>query len=372
MIKNYWQFIFGLQYNANLFLKNNIDYLQIRHAWSIDLHDLFLVRDFHTNTLLYDSIDGLVISLYQQQFKECSLYPFSILSLDDRLHEHSQFEFINNDEPVVVFKSFKKMLALIQIKEKLQSPTILPIGDPREFWGTTSSQEIDTRFGLFSLIELSLDQQNACLFFNQNLNYNSLPDQIITQFSNHQFTKLIYPHFKMVNNLYLNMYEKDEFPFLEQDTNNPHIGLSLIQMLYKMKNNAYALMHPKNDYSPYNDFNNQDHTLFLEYLDILHYTFTQVVCYTANHMQYNETINLSTLYLFNQNNITNDSSSASTEISNDKPMTMPRALITILLFITIVFCILYGFYWLINRFEFIKFVAIVLGGISFLYILSKR
>ena len=373
MIKNYWQFIFGLQHNANLFFNNKIDYLQIQHDWSMASHELFLVRDLKTSELFYDAIDGLVIGLYQQKFKKSLLCPFSILFKNNSLSEHPNFEFITDDYPVVLFKNYQKTLALLQIKEKLHSAPILPIGDPRDFWGITSSQSTSEKFALFTLIELNIEQQNNYLHFNQDLNYNIISNQITNKFLNHQFTGLIYPHFKMVNNLYLNWYDENNDPFLQHDINPAHIGLSLIQMLDKMKNSAHHnLMHPRNESSPFHNFNNQEHTLFNEYLDNLHSTFTLVVCYTANHMQYNEKINTSNLYLFNQNTINHDSTNINTEVSDNKPMTMLRAITSIFLFLIIIFCILYGFYWLINRFEFIKFSIMVLGLISFLYILSKR
>lgn len=68
MIDPYWKFIFGLQHNAQKFFEGQLDYYYIKHEW-MSLHcDVFLVRDFTNNALLYDSVDRLVVRLSQQNF----------------------------------------------------------------------------------------------------------------------------------------------------------------------------------------------------------------------------------------------------------------------------------------------------------------
>ena len=56
----------------------------------------------------------------------------------------------------------------------------------------------------------------------------------------------------------------------------------------------------------------------------------------------------------------------------DQPKTTAHILITFSIFLIVLFAILYGFYWLISKFEFIKFIFFTTGVISFLYIISKK
>lgn len=79
MLSEYWKFALGFQHNTQLYLDNKIDYYSIRHQWSIRTHNLLYVRDFTSNQLLYDSLDGLVIELARQHFKQCKLYPFDVI-----------------------------------------------------------------------------------------------------------------------------------------------------------------------------------------------------------------------------------------------------------------------------------------------------
>lgn len=168
IIDDYWKFILALQHNSNLFFKSHLDYTHIHHEWTSNLCDTFLVRDYEKNTLLYDSIDSLIIGLFQQNFKSCSLYPSNLIfSKNDDL-ENTFFELNFDNYPMAVFNNtYGTSFALIKMKEKLKSPEITPIGDPRDFFWPTSSQTDAINFAYFSLIVLNRKQQNKCFNFDK-------------------------------------------------------------------------------------------------------------------------------------------------------------------------------------------------------------
>ena len=153
--------------------------MHIHHDWTSNYCDVFLVRDYEKNTLLYDSIDSLVVGLFQQNFKSCSLYPsYLIFSENDDL-DNAFFEVNFENHPMAVFKNiYGTSYALIPIKEKLKSPEITPIGDPRDFFGPTSSQTDAINFAYFSLIQLNKIQQNECFTFDKNLIWDEFIQQI--------------------------------------------------------------------------------------------------------------------------------------------------------------------------------------------------
>ncbi len=382
MIKQYWQFIWGLQYNAERFFNDHISYYDISHPWSDQSCDVFLVRDFQTNTLLYDSIDNLVLHFAEQQFKHCSLYPLSIIFPNGILIEHHFFEFISSDYPVVVFKNkWNKAFALIQIEREKPSKEIRPLGDPRDFWSPSSSQSQVSTFGLFTLIELNQSQTNECHIFDQNLTWNSLIENIQMDIMQSDFTSSLGINFQYTNNLYFNLYNHHELPLISNHTLPDNLGFSLIQMLEPIEDPIKSFTHIRNENSDYRFFSTEQHALFEKFKTQKDQLLNQLICFTANHIE--SSMNFSKVQR-QQLDQWKKASIQIAEIQNykeeekveekitDQPKTTAHILITFSIFLIVLFAILYGFYWLISKFEFIKFIFFTTGVISFLYIISKK
>lgn len=383
MIKPYWQFIFGLQYNAEQFFKDQINYYDISHPWSAQSCDTFLVRDFQNNNLLYDSIDHLIIDLAEQQFRHCSLYPLKVIFPNHTLIKNHFFEFVNNDYPVAVFKKkSNKAFALIQIEREKVSKVIHPIGDPRDFWAPSSSQSQTPTFGLFTLIELNQHQKNECYIFDQNLSWNYFIDNIHQDLIKSDFSSSIGIDFEYTNNLYYNLYNKDELPLISKHILPNHLGFSLIQMLEPIENRIKSFTHHRNENSDYRFFSAEQLGLFEKFRIQKEQLLIQLICFTANHIQSSmEIADLQKQQLHQwekklthiseaQNNFEKEQNAE--QITTDQPITAIRAFISITVFLIVLFSILYGFYWLTLKFEFVKFSAITIGIISFLYIWSKK
>ncbi|MFL1541249.1 hypothetical protein ACJOYG_16285 [Acinetobacter baumannii] len=384
MISDYWKFAFGFQYNTQLYLDHKIDYHELRHYWSIHTHQLFYVRDFNSNKLLYDSIDGLVIDLARQGFKQCKLYPFDILFSATALNPHPIFEFSQHNYPVITLQNNDKVIALAQIEyEKYLE--IEPIGDPREFWGIASSQRYTNQLLCMSIIELSPQQQKACNQFGQMHHWDDFIENIVKNLKQHPMAQYIYFNFKMVNNLYLDQYDEESFPLLEQPMPQPNLGFSLIHLFEQVQSSFSSLMHPHNDSSPYQNFSHEQYLQLSEYQEIIYQQFVELICYTANHLQSATSITVQQKELLNQLHLaTSDlpnvvsTSRDSDQIPNtaiemqEPSMTTLQAITSIALFLLIVFVLLYVLYWLTIQFKFVQFVLIICGAISFLYILSKK
>lgn len=252
IINDYWKFIFGLQYNANLFFEDKIDYYRIEHEWSTIFCDLFLVRDYVENTLLYDSIDGFIIGLYQQNFKSCSLYPFDLLFDENEFDQHPHFSVQIYNYPVAVFKNtFAQSFALVQINEKLKSEKIKPIGDPREFWGVTSSQE-KNNIKVLTLIPLNESQKIKTQVFDQDLNWINYFNHIKINFLEHRFNYINDSSLVLSNNLFI--HHHGEINLLENSDNSNNLAFSLLQRcthIYECISELNANYHER---PPYPDF----------------------------------------------------------------------------------------------------------------------
>lgn len=383
MINNYWQFIIALRYNAQRFFDNEISYYSIQHPWCNEICNVFLVRDFQKNTLLHDSVDHLVIFLAEQKIHKCSLYPLDLLFSRDELDQHHSFKFVNTNYPVAVFQDkFNQSFALIQIAHEKNTLDIQPIRDPRDFWGTDSSQD-NNALGLFTLIKLNQEQRNNCFCFNKNLNWANLIEDIQQDLFKNPFSAHISAQFELINNLYLYQYNDNPLPLLNEPQHSPQIGFSLIEMLHTIKANIHNLKQAKNENSPILFFNKEELQQFSDYEEKLSKYTLDLICFTANCLEQENQISdlekklikeLQKQYpkLGYSYSTQQEPNSESITTQDEKEINPWIALFSLILIFAVLFGLLYGFYLLFTHFEFIKFAAITIGIMVFLAIWSKR
>lgn len=381
IIDDYWKFILALQHNANLFFKNHLDYMHIHHEWTSNLCDTFLVRDYEKNTLLYDSIDSLVIGLFQQNFKSCSLYPSSLIFNENADLENTFFELNFDNYPVAVFNNFcGTSFALVQITEKLKSPEIIPIGDPRDFWGPTSSQKNCINFAYFSLIALNRKQQNECLTFDKNLIWDEFVQQIDQEIFKNPSSQDISVYFEHKNNLFCYIGDSTYSPLMTHPNPKSHIGLSLIESTQEVPQSIRSFCDPSNEHSEFRNYS-KEKIILLEHFKSSHKKlFNQLVCHTANSLNEDLILNNKTKRIIGNwkkrpTYTWEDDHPVEATPGNaltDEPISMIRVLFVLVILSAAGFGIFYIFNFLFNRFEFIKFVMITLGCISLIYILSKK
>lgn len=384
ILDDYWTFIFGLQYNANLFFKDKIDYYRIPHEWSSLFCDGIFVRDFENNNLLYDSIDGLVVGLYQQNFKSCSLYPFELLfdEMDFNQHPHLNVQIYNY--PVAVFKNTSaQSFALVQINEKLKSEEIKPIGDPREFWGVTSSQ-INKNIKILTLIPLNDLQKAKARAFDHHLNWISYFHQIKTDFLESRFNYIDDSNLRMSNNLFIKYHGKKYLIEHEKLPNN--LAFPLLQRCIAINESLSALNANYHERPHYPDFIDSQREQYVEYLEAFKTETINLICHTANNFK-NSRVKAKFLPIqkntfiasdFEQEpsmeELIEDSIEIETPLEDDSipPISTLRAMTTLLILFIIVFLIVYGLIWVIRHYEIAKATAITVGVVFFLYVWSKK
>lgn len=381
IIDDYWKFILALQHNANLFFKSHLDYTHIHHKWTSNLCDVFLVRDYEENTLLYDSIDSLIIGLFQQNFKSCSLYPSSLIFSEKDNLENTFFELNFENYPVAVFNNTcGTSFALIQIKEKLKSPKVTPIGDPRDFFEPTSSQTNAINFAYFSLIALNKKQQNECFNFDKNLNWDEFVQRIDQEIFVNPVSQDIPIFFEHKNNLSFYKGDSKNSPLITHPNPKSHIGLSLIESIREIPQSIQSFCDIRNEHSEFRDYSVEKIMLLDDLRNNHTKLFSQLICHTANSL--NEDINL--------NNETEeiirnwkkrpkytweDDHSVDTTPENalaDKPTSGIRVLYVVFMLFASGFGIFFIFNFLFNQFEVTKFIMITLGCISLMYIFSRK
>lgn len=384
IIGDYWKFIFALQYNTNLFFKQKIDYYHIQHEWSLLFCDLFLVRDYATNTLLYDSIDGLVLGLYQQNFKSCSLYPFELLFDEKDLTQHSHFNVQIYNYPVAVFTSTSApSFALLQINEKLKSQQINPIGDPREFRGATSSQA-NNNIMILTLIPLNDSQKIKAQTFDHYLDWINYFHQIKTDFLESRFNYIDHSNLWMSNNLFIEYHGKKNLIEHEKLANN--LAFPLLQRCIAIHESLSELNANYHERPPYPDFIDAQREQYLEYVEAFRNETINLICHTANNfknscvkakyfpIQKNTYIESEVEQLHSLEELVHDLKDKENlpNESTEPPIGAFRAITTLIILFIVIFLIIYGLIWLSRYYDIAKATAITIGIFIFLYLYSKK
>lgn len=381
IIDDYWKFILALQYNANLFFKNQIDYMHIHYEWSSTFCDVFLVRDHEKNTLLYDSIDGLVIGLYQQNFKLCSLYPSNLIFNENDDLENDFFEINFDHYTVPVFNNiYGTSCALIPIKEKLKSPEITPIGDPRDFFKPTSSQTDAINFAYFSLIQLNTKQQNECFTFDRNLVWDEFVQQIDQNIFQNPTSQDLPIFFEHTKNLFFYKTASKDSRLITQPNLESHIGFSLIESIREIPQSIHFFCDIRNEHSEFRDYS-VEKMMLLDSLKNNHKKlFNQLVCHTGNSLNQDIILNNETEEIIRnwkrrpKYTWKDDSSieAISEDALTDKPISLTHILFVFFTLSMAGIGIFYIFDFLFNHFSFIKFIIITFGCISLIYIFSRK
>ncbi|WP_038344474.1 hypothetical protein [Acinetobacter sp. A47] len=378
MTDNYWKFILGLQHNAQQFFKGLISYHAVRHHWSIRNHDIFMVRDLDDCSLIYDSIDALIFDLFHQGAYDCSLYPFTLLFPEFKKTQ-TKFLFEINNYPVLVFNLRHTNIALIKIEREIVKD-IQPIGDPREFWGTLSTQD-ERNYMLFSLIPLNLEQNEKMRTFNSDLNWENFykETQEIIRSAPYQFYGMY--DISFTNNLHLYPHEEEgcTFPLLENPSSQNNLAFTLLQQFDTLKINLRGFKHPRNELSEYQNFDLEEINKLNLYEASIGQQFVQLICHTANSYQ-SAYIPVKTQNELKKEIILSKKESGlqdSPVIENatsPEPETISgwRALTTLLIVLAILLILLYGLFLLVQKYEFAKFLLLITTILSVLIIIGRK
>ncbi|TXJ05421.1 MAG: hypothetical protein E6Q26_00790 [Acinetobacter sp.] len=374
MTENYWKFLLGLQHNAQLFFDDKISYYHIPHPWSIHTHEVFMVRDIDTQALIYDSIDALVVDMFHQGMKHCACYPFTLLFPDVTRLDHTLALKLEN-YPVLVFNSGLRSLALVKL-EKEPTKNIEPIGDPREFWGVSSSQD-SQNYLLFSLLELNITQHKKMRQFDDYLNWESyyLETQNLILTAPYQ----LHPHspLNFLNNLFFNSCNEQSTPLLENPNPQANLAFTLIDQIQYLQINLKEFKQSRNEMSAYQNLDIEARNQFAEYESTIQNKYIDLICHTANK-PFDAYISTKTRKaLLTQIQMPPETERLVSAIEDtpqdcEQQISGLRAAITLIIVLGIVFLILYGGVLLVEKYSFVKFILMITTAIAVLAIITRK
>lgn len=375
MTENYWKFILGLQHNAQRYFEHKIAEYNIEHKWCDITHNLFLVRDLETNELLYDSISHLIVDLRDQQIQHCQLIPSDLLFPEFTQH-FKQFIFDTSNYPIAVFLGRDQNFALVKVHaEKVKKFSTST--DPREFHGFASSQSYN-KYLLFTLIRLDQKQLQIVDAFNKNLNWKNLHEDFQSSFLDSPFNYMQDKSLRLTNNLFLKN-EITEYPLLDEPSPEFNLAFSWINRLCNLQEQIKTEVAMTLDSrSPYSSIIDQEFSAISLFQEDLNNALINLVSHSANSyekayvnedfsyipphaLQHTSQINSET-----NNELNSDSS------TEEKPTSVKASTLYLIFFLAVVIGLLYGVFWLVNHYEFAKFMVITAGVIIFLMMWSKK
>lgn len=374
MHPNYWQFILALQHNAQLLFNHQLYHYNVQHDWCRKINDVFLVRDLETNELVYDSLVHLTIDLHEQGMQRCQLIPFDYL-FSNLPSNFKQFNFYTHNYPLVIFSGDHQSFALVNIAAEKVKKYSMSL-DPREFSGFPSTQE-SSGYLLFTLIKLDQKQQNILNQLNQPQDWQKYYQRLSSEFLNHPFKFKKDMSLTLTNNLFIHD-EAIDYPFLEEASSELNLAFSLINKLESLKDliemELSMSIQGRSSNSSYID---ENYSQIRDFQDRLSDAFIELVAHTANDYQnayIDQNFTSISIHDLKVEAAKNEVEINENEQKNieEKPIPTIISLFYLILFIAIAFGLLYGFYFLFNHFEFIKFAVITIGFIVFLAIWSKR
>ncbi|OUY05553.1 hypothetical protein [Acinetobacter populi] len=380
-----WHFIFALHQQINAYLRHDTYYPYIEHAWIKRLGTIFLVRDFNTGDLIYDSTEHFTVHLSQQELATVHLVPLVELFESQPFH-HPILDFpclnhFQQRNQAILILSFKnsETYALLPCIEKIKTEITVPSNcDPRDFLGFESDQN-HSPYALFTLYRLSIAQVESVKAFVQPIEWQNYAQNL----QDIMFSAQYYPYeakpLQATNNLYLYQDGYDT-PLIQDQALSDNLAFSLIKQMQSVFLDLESYCHPKNDSSPYHLLSDEEYKLFNEYQTTLGTELISLICRAANDYPQAGMTNKTSLTLPCKNlpveSITGKIPSPPIpqepdDLSEDKPSVI-KSLFSLILFLAVVFAVMYGIFLLSEQFAFIRFLLVVMTVIAFLAIVARK
>ncbi|RKG33280.1 hypothetical protein [Acinetobacter tianfuensis] len=375
MKDNYFNFIIGLQHSAQHYFDENSFYFHnISHDWCKVANNIFMVRDFETNELIYDSPEHLITDLLSQGIRTSQLIPFrqifSHLSADFK-----QYHFATDDYPLAVFLGQNHSFALLKINHEKVKPLSISY-DPRDFSGFPSSQNYD-KYLLFTLIKLDQKQLQTITQFNLPLNWQTYYEQLSSEVLNPPFNFKKDLSLTLVNNLSLH-HDSYDYDFLKHPSTELNLAFALINKIESTQDEIDTeISRYLQDRSSNSSYINEHYSQINDYQDLLNEALVKLISHTANDYE-NAYIDeqfkpISKLTI--QSKVTQENLNNETENLNDrKEQTMSPlpSFLYLIVFLAITIGLLYGVFWLVSHYEFAKFTVMAILILFFLALFARK
>ncbi|MFW1859039.1 hypothetical protein [Acinetobacter defluvii] len=246
--------------------------------------------------------------------------------------------------------------------------------DPREFCIPRSTQD-SHNYLLFTFYPLDDEQLKKVYNFSKKIDWQNYQKQLQSNYilNTHNFRQ---DHsLTLVDNLSLDQQDSSDY-FLHDAPSQFNLAFSLLNKINQVKesiDNEIA--------KSYEGRSSYSHLILSQsmqnFLSKLNNEQIELVCHTANDYQnayIEQNFTPISMHKLNVKTDKNEVEINENEQNNieEKPISTITSLLYLILFVAIAFGLLYGFYFLFNHFEFIKFAVISIGIIIFLAIWSKK
>lgn len=362
-------------------------YPYIEHTWVYSSSNVFYIRDYHTNTLLYDHSQSLTVDWVNQGYLKSFVLPLSSLFKKDEFETHPYLIFNHENSLVLVAQFDGYWLCLIPCIEKPTREVNKPHHiDPREFYGYNSSQ-IEPHLICFSVLEIESSRIEQQLLHSVNW-LDQLQDINNLLRAKEKFQPYGEQPLPLVSNLYQYHYSEPQ-PLVSQTTEKVNLAFSLYEDLSRNIINLNGYMHPRNESSDWQYLNYDERENISAYLSELVKKQNQLFCKMANHYEqaYFDINELKptlkelkipyTIEKIESSATDNMGESILEQAEPQEPLITNwseflKSLLFLILFLAIVMCLLYGIFWLSQRFAFINWLLIFIAAISFLMIVARK
>lgn len=365
----------GLQQSAqDYFNYKNLSLYHLSHDWCRISYDIFMVRDFETNELIYDSPDHLITDLLSQGMHTCQLIPFKQI-FSNLEADFKQYHFATYDYPIAVFLGKNHSFALLKIKYEKVKPLSISY-DPREFNGFPSSQNHD-KYLLFTLIKLDQKQLQTINQFNSPVNWQTYYEQLSSEVFNHPFNFKKDLSLTLVNNLSLQQ-DSYAYDFLKTPTTELNLAFALINKIESVQEEIDTeISRSLQDRSSNSSYINEHYSEINDYQNLLNGALVKLISHTANDYE-NAYIDkhfkpISKAQIEKQSSLENQKDEIENIDNIEKPaLSTLASFLYLIVFLAITIGLLYGVFWLVSHYEFAKFTVIAILILFFLAHFARK
>lgn len=378
-----WEFTLALHQQIQNVMQGKMIYPDLLHNWLYRTSSIFLVRHAKNNQLLYDDTESLSIDWLNQNIQAVYLIPQHQISPQISQYQHEYLEFSNQNQAIIVARFTHEWRCLLPCQEKTHQSVSAPKNiDPRDYCGTSSSQNATEVYQLFTLMTLTSEQIDRIKRFQTNIQWLDYTKQFNADVYTQDYPYLPAP-LKLRKNLY--WMRHNYAAFLEPSPQHYNLAFSLLEDLHDVLINITGYMHPRNESSDFMSWSEEQRTQFENYHLKLKNIHTELLCHVANHYQtafYEEN---ELKQVLKKHNITYQYSDDPSDDQlldhpvlseplneDDEPISLAKSVLFSAVFLSVIGCIFYAIFWLSEKFAFVNWLLVVFGVISFLVIIARK
>lgn len=282
--KSYY-YLFALQQQIQAVMRNRIHYPYLEHEWIRISHATFLVRDFHTNQLLYDSTENLALGWYHQNIQHVCLVPYSTLNLENnQFSEHPYLQIITAEQPILIAQLGEIWHCLLPCLEKTINKVIASDNLEPHNKHVFMSSQYNEHLRLFTLIKLPTHHQHTIQHFISALDWQDFSLQLLEKVYS---ISGVLPYTRMPLQLTNNLaFEGTNRFLLKKPPKQANIGFSLWNEFVQVSTKLFDYQQIQNDQHDFSHLSDEQKIQFFKYAQDIDQQKTLLMCHLANQYQY--------------------------------------------------------------------------------------